>query len=231
MQICSRNADGTINAYSDATANNMTGVRGMAFKDDYMFVSNDQTPVARCRIGAGGTLSNCADTGARFMGDNFGIGMYESNDVALYDPDKPNQAAGSMAFSTVLTRGVTTVSSVDTTTLTALPVPLRSGSPPIAYDITTNTTYSGSIDVCLVYQAGSVPSTGKLFLLHYTNSAWVDVTTSVNRGTGTVCGQVSSLSPFVVASDSITDAPTSSSSATSDPHMIGANGNDFVSSQ
>ena len=208
MQICSRNADGTISAYSDATANNMTGVRGMAFKDDYMFVSNDQTPVARCRIGAGGTLSGCTDTGARFMGDNFGIGMYESNDVALYDPDNPNQAAGSMAFSTVLTRGVTTVSSVDTTTLTALPAPLRSGSPPVAYDITTSTTYFGSIDVCLIYQAGSVPLTGNLSLLHYTNSAWVDVTTSVNRGTGTVCGRVSSLSPFAVASDSITDAPT-----------------------
>jgi len=52
-----------------------------------------------------------------------------------------------------------------------------------------------------------VPSTGNLYLLHYSSGAWADVTTSDDRGTGTVCGQVSSLSPFVVASDSITDAP------------------------
>jgi len=114
---------------------------------------------------------------------------------------------------------VTTVSSVDTTTLRALPTRLRPGSPPVAYDITTSATYSGTIDVCLQYQAGSVPSTGNLFLLHYSSSAWADVTTSVDRGTGTVCGEVSSLSPFVVASDSITE-----SSATSDPHLIGASG-------
>ena len=80
------------------------------------------------------------------------------------------------------------------------------GSPPVAYDITTTTTYSGTS--AFEYQTGSVPSTGNLFLLHYSSGAWADVKTSIDRGTGTVCGEVSSLSPFVVAFDSITDAST-----------------------
>ena len=56
-------------------------------------------------------------------------------------------------------------------------------------------------------------------MLHFSSGVWRDVTTSVDRGTGAVCGQVSSLSLFVVASDSITE-----SSARDDSHLIGASG-------
>jgi hypothetical protein len=39
----------------------------------------------------------------------------------------------------------------------------------------------------------------QLKLLHYENGAWVDITTSVDTTTNTVCGLTTSFSPFLVA--------------------------------
>ena len=63
------------------------------------------------------------------------------------------------------------------------------------YDITTTATFTGSISVCMSYPE---TTTGDLRLLHYENSAWVDVTTSVDTVARVVCGDTTSLSPFAV---------------------------------
>src|SRR5207248_10870250 len=53
------------------------------------------------------------------------------------------------------------------------------------------------IEVCIQYPSGSFPPGASPVLLHYPGPT--DVTTSSNALTGTVCGRVANLSPFVVA--------------------------------
>jgi hypothetical protein len=86
-------------------------------------------------------------------------------------------------------------------------------------DIVTTAGFSGPVDVCVAYDDvdadGVVDGTdvlvSQLRLLHAlaTGGDFADVTTSV--GSGKVCGQVTSLSPFVVAAG---PAPTTTSTTT-----------------
>lgn len=39
---------------------------------------------------------------------------------------------------------------------------------------------------------------GNARLLHFENGAWVDITTSVDPGTRTICGQTGNFSPFAI---------------------------------
>ena len=192
----------------------------MAFVGGYAFVTNSQFAVTRCTVAAAdGGLSSCTNSGATFPGANaYGIGFFESSDVALYNPANASEIAGSMGFSTVVTSGATTLESLDTTVIPALPTTHQLGSPPVVYNITTTAAFTGTVSVCLVYPEASFPSAASLSLLHYQGGSWVDVTTSVDTTTHTACGQVTNFSPFVVAS------AAKSGSATSDPHLVGANG-------
>jgi hypothetical protein len=79
-------------------------------------------------------------------------------------------------------------------------------------------TSGGPITVCVKYDiAGTVPDPTLLRLLHAEAGAWVDVTTSVDPTTQTICGQVASLSPFGVASMTAGCPTTPLSSCTSVP--------------
>ncbi len=66
------------------------------------------------------------------------------------------------------------------------------------YNITTTATFSGAVTVCLDFSDHIFPAGAVLRLLHYENNAWVDVTSGPPVGS-TICGAVTSLSPFVVA--------------------------------
>ena len=103
--------------------------------------------------------------------------------------------------------GVTvTFSSVDssgstqaTASGTGLPPPagfrLQSGS--LYEDVVTTAGYSGPVDVCVAY-AGADYTGLAPHLFHFADGAWNDVTTTVDSASQTVCGRVTSLSPFVV---------------------------------
>jgi len=67
------------------------------------------------------------------------------------------------------------------------------------YDITTTAIYNGNITVCINYNESRVVNETTLRLLHYENSSWVDVTTSLDTNTNIICGTVISLSEFIVA--------------------------------
>jgi hypothetical protein len=94
-------------------------------------------------------------------------------------------------FATVSGSGVTTL----TTTQTApeLPAGFELGDPATFYDLTTTATYSGLITVCLDYTGVTPAPTA---LLHYEGGAWMDITTTNDPGTQTICGETTSLSPF-----------------------------------
>jgi HYR domain-containing protein len=107
-------------------------------------------------------------------------------------------AAISITFASVLSRG-----STQATVLAPSPAPpaglrLPAGAP--AYDITTTAEYAGPVDVCTSYGAADYTGvTPRLY--HLAGGAWSDVTTSLDRASQTVCGRVTSLSPFAVVGD------------------------------
>jgi hypothetical protein len=79
----------------------------------------------------------------------------------------------------------------------------------LCYDITTTATFSGDVEVCFSYDEGSLSgSESNVRLIHYDATAippaWVDITTSLDTGANRVCGETSTLSPFVIGIGSVT---------------------------
>ena len=109
---------------------------------------------------------------------------------------------------TVAPNGGTTVTGTTTsggtttaTTSSTNPNPVPASFTPVSQftDITTTASYTGLITICLNYNPGVVVDAADLSLLHFQLSQWADITTSNNATTGVICGQASSLSPFVIA--------------------------------
>jgi hypothetical protein len=109
-----------------------------------------------------------------------------------------------MTFDSVQTGGSATVAVVDPESAPELPanfqIAVAEGGTPLYYDISTTATFSGSVTLCFSYAGvnlgGDTPR-----LLHYDGAAgqWVDITTSVDSTTQTLCGATTSFSPFAIA--------------------------------
>lgn len=78
------------------------------------------------------------------------------------------------------------------------PTYFKLGDPAVYYDIVTNATFVGPVEVCLSYLDGAFPAGASPRLYHYADGQWLDVTTSVDTVNLRVCGRVSSFSPFAV---------------------------------
>jgi hypothetical protein len=145
----------------------------------------------------------------------------------------PNTPAGSnvrvspsisvkVTFSSVTSPGITTA------------IPSFTGPPPPGgfqvpvpdqnsyWDISTTAVYTPPVEVCLVW-----PTTiTNPRLLHFVNGVGVDVTTRVDGAF--VCGNVNSLSPFVVAEPVDTTPPVTSVAAAPEPNDDGWNLSDVT---
>jgi len=74
-------------------------------------------------------------------------------------------------------------------------------SPPVFYNITTEAMHTGTIEVCIAYNEAEVTGNeSDLLIQHYDEDlmSWFDVTTSLDTGANTICGEFSSFSPFAV---------------------------------
>ncbi|MFN8179615.1 MAG: FG-GAP-like repeat-containing protein [bacterium] len=72
-------------------------------------------------------------------------------------------------------------------------------SPPVYDDISTTATFTGQVTVCLHYNdTDVVGSEANLKMYHFASGSWVDVTSSLDTNANIVCGQSTSLSPFVI---------------------------------
>jgi Tol biopolymer transport system component len=103
----------------------------------------------------------------------------------------------SLAFTNVVSAGYTSV-----TTSGDGPTPpsgFSFGDPPTYYDVTTTATFNGAVTFCVIYNPALFVDPSSLTLQHFESTAWVDVTTSNNTTTNTICGQVTSFSFFAVA--------------------------------
>ena len=105
-----------------------------------------------------------------------------------------------LTFEAIGEPGTTTIS---LSTATPVPPPATTfnvGGTPTYFDVETTATFAGAIQVCFDYSTLAVPNPSTAILLHYNGTDWEDVTTSNNPTTRLICGSVTSLSPFVIAS-------------------------------
>ncbi|MFQ5608350.1 MAG: hypothetical protein ACE5GA_10415, partial [Candidatus Zixiibacteriota bacterium] len=164
------------------------------------------------------TMNFTADTDGDAVPDNcdncpndFNPSQADSDADGIGDACAPNTGVGSnvqvslpgigatVTFQTVTASGTTSGSTSPTgptppSSFTIIPVFF-----PRYYDFTTDATFSGAVTVCIQY---SEPDTSVdeslLRMLHFVDTSWTDVTTSLNTATNTICGQDMGLSPFVV---------------------------------
>jgi large repetitive protein len=102
-----------------------------------------------------------------------------------------------VTFGTVTQAGQTNVTVSNTGS--APPPNFQLGNPPTYYDLTTTATFTGGAVVCINYGGITFNNQSAIKLFHSENGVWVDRTTSTNTTTHTVCGTVSSFSPFILA--------------------------------
>ena len=116
-----------------------------------------------------------------------------------------------VTFSGVTAAGETTVAAIDPQA--APPPPANFSVGPVTYDVQTTAAVVFPATLCFNY-AGAA---GPVALFHFESGAWVNVTTSVDPTTQTVCGTTNSLSPFAVLVSTISRtgfyAPVSSQAA------------------
>jgi len=111
-----------------------------------------------------------------------------------------NTASVSLMFEQVGSAGTTSVTS--SSSGPTPPSAFRLGNTPVYYELTTTATFSGAITVCFSYTAEAFANTGNLRLFHGgPGGGWTDVTTTnvVDGSASTICGSVTSLSPFILA--------------------------------
>lgn len=101
-----------------------------------------------------------------------------------------------LTLASVTDTGYTT--STTTQTGPALPQGYIAPSTPAYYDINTTVAYSLPLTVCIQYDPAQYGDPNNVRLLHYANNGWSDVTTSNDTNDHILCGEVTSLSPFVV---------------------------------
>jgi len=117
--------------------------------------------------------------------------------VVVPTDNKTGTTPVTLTFEEVMVSGGTTL-----VTSTTGPTPrpgFQLGHPATYYNITTTASSTGLIDVCISYVGVSFPPPPEaLRLMHYENGQWVDCTTVVDTQNQTVCGVVTSLSPFAI---------------------------------
>lgn len=127
-------------------------------------------------------------------------------------PVQPTSPAGTtpvtILFDTVTVGGETTLQVIDPNSVPegqTPPVGFALGDPPLYYEIQTTATFTGPVTVCFSYAGVTFPS-GTPRLLHFDAAlaSWVDITTSENPATSTICGLTSSFSPFAIAASALT---------------------------
>lgn len=104
------------------------------------------------------------------------------------------QGPVTLSFGQITTAGTTTVTVVDQS---EVPPPGNVEVGGVIYQVTTTATYQGLITLCFSY-AGIDFGAATPRLFHFENNVWVDITTSVDPSTQTICGATTTLSPFAV---------------------------------
>lgn len=111
-----------------------------------------------------------------------------------------NVGTTSITFAGISNPGTTTVVPIDPTTAGNVPVGYSLGAGFPAFEIATTATFTAPITVCVQVPSVTNPVTfNVLTFFHGEGGVLVDRTLSRNFATKTICANVNSLSPFVIA--------------------------------
>ena len=102
-------------------------------------------------------------------------------------------------FNTVENAGTTSVALIDPEWAGELPPGYQIAGADLAFEVYTTATYTPPVTVCFVLSALAPNVFAAARILHNDGTGLVDVTSSKDFATQTICGVVNSLSPFVVA--------------------------------
>lgn len=109
-----------------------------------------------------------------------------------------------LTFLNVTGAGTTTVTPIDPTSAGQLPAGYTLPTGGVAFEITTTATYRGLIEVCIsTPNITDTAAFAAVRVMHRENGVPVDRTDKRDFARKVVCGRVSSLSPFVIASSNV----------------------------
>lgn len=150
------------------------------------------------------SVDNCPTTYNPFQEDGNSDGV---GDACTFSVETPTGSDVEVALSHEIRVSFASVSSEGTTEMTLTdnniwPLPNIDLLPmrvPEYVEVTTTATVDDLIEVCITYDDyGLAPEDEiALVLYHYNGSEWEDITTSIDTNTNILCGQATSLSPFV----------------------------------
>ena len=144
-----------------------------------------------------------------FMGSPFAsekiMSLSFPGDSVVVNPvdETTGEATVSMTFENATEAGSTTLESGDTGPDT--PTDFSLGDPPVYYNLETTVSFSGAVQLCFDYSGIAFEDESLVRLLHYENSAWIDVTTALDMEEDLVYGEVTSLSPFGLMQKVVTE--------------------------
>ena len=110
-------------------------------------------------------------------------------------------------FNTVETGGTTSLEQIEPQWAGDLPRGYRIVGPDLAFEIYTTATYTPPVTVCFDLSSLNAHTFAAARILHNDGSGLVDVTSSKDPATQTICAEVNSLSPFAVAVPAATPRP------------------------
>jgi hypothetical protein len=116
----------------------------------------------------------------------------------VVEPEAPEgQGPITLSFDEVTAGGTTTVTVLDPASLPPAGNPnvMFAG---VVFDVSTTATFEGLVNLCFSYEGIVADGEPAPRLFHFENNVWVDITTSVDTVTKTVCGATTSLSPFAL---------------------------------
>ncbi len=126
------------------------------------------------------------------------------SDVPVTPEVPPDTPPVTLTFDTVTQGGETTVAVIDPDEEDLPDLPggvfqVEVNGQPLFYEIDTTATISGPVTICFSY-TGVDFGTDTPRLLHFDTATqtWVDITTSVDSATQTLCGTTTSFSPFAI---------------------------------
>jgi hypothetical protein len=141
-----------------------------------------------------------ADVFAQIMEGNTNPGP--SSQVAPVDSTTGTTPV-TLTFDNVTSPGVTSL----TTGPAGPPLPGTFSATGTYYHLTTNATFTDSVEVCVTYDPLLLSGPEwDVKLTHYDGVMWIDITTSVDTLANVVCGRTATLSPFVVGTGQIPTA-------------------------
>lgn len=128
-----------------------------------------------------------------------GVPTPPGNDVTVNAGNVGNADDITVNFGAVNNGGSTTVALIDPNWAGQLPPGFEIAGTDLAFEIYTTSSYTAPITICFQLSSLSDEAFAVARILHNDGNGLIDVTSSVDPQTRTICGVVNSLSPFLVA--------------------------------